>query len=179
MACSGYSVQSCVAECARTFRPLVSNVLTVPVLEKTMHIRADPQTLAPEIELARPDRPANLDHRRNCCTHNPGIIWRREKWGPDKPADHLLGRSRGGLTAMITCSATRAEHRCVFSSLAVKRFTLATPSHCWTGSAFFQANQVVRARAANGCLPTKATTPKRFAVTAANIEQSFIPMRLY
>ncbi len=82
-----------------------------------------------------------------------------------------LGAHRGMLfTTSGFQSGAITRHRCVFSSLAVKPVTLATPSHCWTTSAFHQANEVVRVSAANGCLPTKATTPKRFAVTATNIE---------
>lgn len=48
--------------------------------------------------------------------------------------------------------------------------TSATHNHCWTRSAFHRANVAARASAVNGCLPTRATTPKRYAATATNIE---------
>ncbi len=45
--------------------------------------------------------PHNLDDRLNRGTCNPSLIRRSEKRGPDEPADHALGRSRGGLTTKI------------------------------------------------------------------------------
>ncbi len=66
--------------------------------------------------------------------------------------------------------ATRASSGCAFSSLEVKPVTSATPNPCWTRSAFHQANVAARVNAINGCLPTRATTPRRYAATATNIE---------
>lgn len=45
-------------------------------------------------------------------------------------------------------------------------------NHCWTRSAFHRPNVAARASAANGCSPTRVTTPKHYAATAINIECS-------
>lgn len=59
---------------------------------KRLHLRLNEQGL---IDVQ------TLDDRLNCCTCNSSLFWRREKRGPDEPADHALGRSRGGLTTKI------------------------------------------------------------------------------
>ena len=42
-----------------------------------------------------------MDDRFDGCTRYPSLLRRREKRGPEEPADHALGRSRGGLTTKI------------------------------------------------------------------------------
>lgn len=91
----------------------------------------------------------------------------RGKRGPDEPADHALGRSRGGPKSI--CSATPTGYRCASFSLAAKPATLVMPSPCLMMSASRQANVVVHASAATGYRLTRATTPRPCAVTAIDI----------
>lgn len=51
--------------------------------------------------MSKGDRSANLNDRLNRSTRNPSLIRRSEKGGPDEPADHAIGRSRGGLITKI------------------------------------------------------------------------------
>ncbi len=53
--------------------------------------------------------------------------------------------------------------------IGLKPVTSAAHNHCWR-SAFHRANVAARASAVDGCLPIRATTPKRYAATATNIE---------
>lgn len=91
---------------------------------------------------------------------------------PDEPPDHALGRSRGGLTTKnhMLCDANGTPLRFLLSGGQASDISYAQT--CWTTSAFPQANVAARVNAVNGCLLTRATTPKRYAATAINIECS-------
>jgi hypothetical protein len=55
----------------------------------------------------------------------------------------------------------RAESTRYSYFLTMQLLTHRLGKPCWTRSAFHRVNVVARVNAANGCLPTRATTPKR------------------
>lgn len=61
---------------------------------------------------------AGLDDRFDRCIRYPNLLRRREQRGPEEPADHALGRSRGGLTTKIhrLCDAQGVPLRFLLSS---------------------------------------------------------------
>ena len=126
MACSGYSVRALRGEICRNAS---AHGQSGSGVGETRHLRSDAQTLAPEIELARLDRFASLDDRLNCFTRNPSLFWRRGKRGPDEPADHALGRNRGGLTTKIQmlCDANGTPLRFLLSGGQASDISYAQP----------------------------------------------------
>ena len=102
----------------------------------------------------------------------------RGKKGPDEPADHALGPSRGGLTTKIhmLCDANGVPLRVLLSGGQASDISYA--QHCWMMSASRQANVVVHVNDANGCWLTRATTLKPCAATATDIECSRSPVPL-
>ena len=93
-----------------------------------------------------------------------------EKRGPDEPADHSLGRNRGGLTIKIhmLCDANGTPLRFLLSRGQVSEISYAQPL---LNEVSIPSSQ--RDRPRKRCkwfLPTRATTPKRSPATATIIE---------
>ena len=129
MECSGRSVQAPRGKIGRNAPAHGQRSISGSGVGETRARSTDAQTLASEIEWARPDRSANLGDRLNRCTRNPSLLWCREKRGPDEPADHALCRSRGGLTTKIhmLCDANGTPLRFLLSGGQASDISYAQP----------------------------------------------------
>jgi transposase len=106
-ACGGryfvdFAIGSAVARFARGgIRPLGNNLWAVRFLEREWNVGRDSPTFAGPIDRCRCHRQQIVVHRWDHCP-SPSLRWGRwEKKDPEEPADHALGRSRGGFSTKI------------------------------------------------------------------------------
>ena len=114
----------------RSLRALANDLPSPPGMAESERVRSVAQTIAPHAKRSRSHRPAYLDDRLNRCPRNPPPNQVQVKKRIE-PADHTLGRSRGGLTTKIHMHCDASGVLLHFLLSGGQASDISSPSRYW------------------------------------------------